>query len=35
MACFGGHLAVVKKLIEMGFSVNETHQVEFSSLFFY
>ena len=24
---------MVKKLIEMGFCVNETHEVEFSSLF--
>ena len=33
LACYGGHLEMVEKLIEMGFSVNESHQVEFSSLF--
>ncbi|XP_065838886.1 serine/threonine-protein phosphatase 6 regulatory ankyrin repeat subunit B-like isoform X2 [Oscarella lobularis] len=32
LACLGGHLEMVKKLIEMGLSVNETHQYDSISL---
>ncbi|XP_065838330.1 uncharacterized protein [Oscarella lobularis] len=34
LACFEGHFAMVKKLIGMGFSVNETHQYDSISLHF-
>ncbi|XP_065838884.1 ankyrin-3-like isoform X2 [Oscarella lobularis] len=32
LACLGGHLEMVKKLIEMGLSVNETHRDDYISL---